>query len=363
MNSKTPFFKGRSSGGISSAFRKKETIAAAGIFAAAALVAAFLLSGKEFSVPRIFSGSVAAAPNANLPVSAQARGVPQLPQAASPANPESLALGGYYPGDAVVRRWRGDLGGETVTGFIDPKQAGRRRPLVPLPLPAASGPSAVAPDSVAEAVSGTSVPRASRAAVKRRLRGQGFRRYRMHHIALCSGAECALRRLSDIRILTADHSPCLAVKGCVAENAVADENAVYDGSSAAPSAGPSALNQSAPKISPAAQAGLGGQSDAAAAAQAQRLSEDAKRCAAANTLYFGTPEKPGPQVLARQDLSLAYKNLESSGCLSANGALCAASREKAGELCRQFDAVRLAHYEACPIDQRLGPYEPAQCVL
>ncbi|MDE2314329.1 MAG: hypothetical protein KGL04_09165 [Elusimicrobia bacterium] len=363
MNSKTPFFKGRSSGGISSSFRKKEAAAAAGIFAAAALIAAVFINGNKFSVPRIFSGSVAAAPNAALPVSAEARGVPQLPKAVPPANPESLALGGHYPGDAAGRRWRGDLGGEDVTGFIDQKQAGRRLPSVHLPLPAASGISAVAPDAVAEAVGGIIVPRASRAAVKRRLRGQGFRRYKMRHIALCSGAECAFRRLSDIRVLTAGHDPCRAVKGCVAENAVADENAVYDGSSVPLSAGPSALSQGAPKINPDARAGLGGQSDAAAAAQAQSLSEDAKRCAAANALYFGTPEKPGPQVLARQDFSVAYKGLQSSGCLSANGSLCAASREKAGELCRQLDAVQLAHYEACPIDQRMGPYEPAQCVL
>ncbi|HVA65746.1 MAG TPA: hypothetical protein VNK24_02325 [Elusimicrobiota bacterium] len=364
MNPKTPFFKGRSSGGISSAFRKKEARISAAILAAAALAAAFLFGGKAFSAFRIFSSAAAAAPNASLPVSAQARGVPQLPHAAQPANPESLALIGQYPKGVNGRHWRGDLAGQTVTGLIDPSQAGRRLPSVALPMSLPPGLSAAAPDAVAQALGATSVPRPPRTAVKGRFRGRWFsRRYKLGALAPCSGVECAFRKLSDVRVLTADHDPCLAIKGCVVENAVADENAVYDGSPAAPSLGAASLNQAAPEIKTGAQAGLGGQSDASASEQAQVLSRDAQRCAAADALYFGTSEKPGPQVVAQQDFSRAYEGLERSGCLSASGSLCAAPRDKAGELCRQFDAVRLAHYEACPIDRRMGPYEPAQCVL
>jgi len=364
MKPQTPFFKSRSSGGISSAFRKKEAGISAAVFAVAALAAALFFGGKAFTAFQLFPSAAAAAPNASLPVSAQARGVPQLPQTAQPANPESLALIGQYPEGVNGRHWRGDLAGQTVTSLISPNQAARRLFSVALPMRLPPGLSAAAPDAVVQALGTTSVPRSPRATIKGRFRGRWFsRRYKLGALSPCSGFECAFRKLSDVRVLTADHNPCLAIKGCVVENAVADENAVYDGSLAAPSLGASPLNQSAPEINTGAQSGLGGQNDASAATQAQNLSQDAQRCAAANALYFGTPERPGPQIVAQQDFSRAYEGLESSGCLSANDSLCAASRGKAGELCRQFDAVRLAHYEACPIDQRMGPYEPAQCVL
>ncbi|MHB2025310.1 MAG: hypothetical protein ACYCPQ_01530 [Elusimicrobiota bacterium] len=338
MTQKQPFFQRRAKSRPRSLFKRKKESAAA----VAVLAAAFLILKKMAPVT---NRSAASSSNPGLAIGPDARAIPLLPSRARSSGQESLSL----------------INGSVIR-IINPAVADRENPSAELPMTLPRGLESVSASLVGEALSGAAAFPNPKPMSRKRARG--FRRAaRLKAIVPCSGRACVLRGLARARVLTSGDDPCLALKGCTAEDAAADGNAAYDGAAAPPASGPSPLDQSAPEISQNARPLLNGQNNQEAQAQAQSLETALRRCVAADVLYLGSRGRPGPQIAAQDDFTRSYRKFSMMGCLSGGDPLCSRMREQAQASCRRFDAVRRAHYKACPLDQSAGPYEPAGCLL
>lgn len=281
------------------------------------------------------------------------------------ANGNEQAAGSDAAGRAALLAKLGGAGAFAGKGFFD----------------GSSG--APSTDRLKSALEGTSVPLAESAKVKgfagklskKAIEEAKTKRGRAAHgnaLRQCSGAKCAFRQLADgrSRTMMARDPNCTALNGCPNEYATTNTGAVYDGNKVGPAA-PGVITAeagAAPKLGDVDMPNV--PSDAELdnyEREADQMEKDAEACRKADEKYmssrdneFGYSESDKQGEI--QDISKQMNAAcAGGGCSKSKAKKCKKMGNRMKAACGQLDKIMEAHYNACPLRQKDGPYAHQNC--
>jgi len=180
--------------------------------------------------------------------------------------------------------------------------------------------------------------------------------------ACMSGGRCAFSQLATGRsnAILSSAPTCVPGNGCPPEYAANTSGAVYDNNSVSATPQVVTSGDAAPQLD-----GITGTPTAPSQGTADNLDQQASQLQQQEQQCNQADQTYGPQEQALQDkiqgISNDANNLNcgGGGCSPPSG--CQTDNSQYMSTCTQLNGVRQSHYNACPIMQQNGPYQPLDC--